>query len=293
MAVNDAFTRAAKTQAARKRHLTHYCRTHSKNPELPDKQQLGQLLVDDDENYIFCSVPKVASTTIKGILLSLRNDSDKIEKFSVHTPSLWQHMSQFNRTENSKRLMTHFKFLFVREPFHRLLSAYKDKFWGSNRIYTNGFRRIIVQEFRPQDIETISTTANNVTFNEFLRYILTYPDSFISRDDHWKQYGNLCFPCVIQFDFIGHYETLDDDDATYLLKLAGIDDRVVFPPIHSSRADDDFLKFYSQVPHQLIFRIGEIFKKDFEMFGYSFPGPLKELLTNYTMNTNSDSRKHE
>lgn len=74
--------------------------------------------------------------------------------------------------------------------------------------------------------------------------------------------------------------------------MAGIDN-VVFPPIHSSGADEDFLKFYSQVPLQLIFRIGEIFRKDFEMFGYSFPGPLKELLSNYTLNINSDSLKHK
>lgn len=289
--VNDIFTRSAKTQAMRKELLTDYCRSYSGNQELPDKQRLGQLLVDDDNNYIYCAVPKVASTTIKGILFSLRNDSHKVRKFSVHTPSLWQHMSQFNITENSKRLATHFKFLFVREPFHRLLSAYKDKFCGNNRIYTNGYRRMIVQAFRPQDTETIGTTANNVTFNEFLRYILTYPDYLISRDDHWKQYRHLCFPCIIQYDFIGHYETLEDD-AIYLLKMAGIDN-VVFPPIHSSGADEDFLKFYSQVPLQLIFRIGEIFRKDFEMFGYSFPGPLKELLSNYTLNINSDSLKHK
>ena len=280
----DIFTKAAERQELRKMQLTNYCTKHMahvENYKLPKKERLGQLLVDDDNNYIYCAVPKSASTAMKGTLLNLRNDSDKIRKWSVHSPSLWKHMSEYKTTENLKRLATHFKFLFVREPFHRFLSAYKDKFLGGNRIYTNGYRRIIVQALRPQDVEPTGTAANNVTFTEFLKYVVTYPDFFTSRDDHWRQYEHLCFPCTVEYDFIGHFETLADD-AAYLLKMAGIDDRVVFPPVRSSQADTDFLTYYSQVPHELIFKFREAFRNDFEMFGYSFPGPLKDVLTNYT-----------
>ncbi len=217
---------------------------------------------------------------MKRMLLSLRNDSDKFVKRPVHTPRLWKHLSEYNTWGNSKRLATHFKFIFVREPFHRLLSAYKDKFFGKNRVYTNRFRQTIIKAYRPQDVETVGTKTNNVTFTEFLKYIVTSSNHF-ARNPHWRKYQHLCFPCTFKFDFIGHFETLADD-AAYMLKKAGIDDRVAFPPVRSSSAASDFMTYYSQVPRDIIFKLREVFKSDFEMFGYLFSGPLKSLLGNYT-----------
>lgn len=276
----EIFAKAAERQKKRKEQLEKYCLEHvDQNPQ-PTRHQLGQLLFDDDDNYIYCAVPKAASTPMKRTLLNLRNDSDKFAKWSAHVPSLWKHMSEYNAQENSKRLETHFKFLFVREPFHRLLSAYQDKFLGKNRIYTNKFREMIVKAYRSQDAEMVGKATNNVTFAEFLQYIVT-SSNYLTRDAHWRQYEHLCFPCTFKFDFIGHFETLADDVA-YVLKKAGINDRVAFPPIRSSRASSSFMTYYSQVPQEIIFRLGEAFRSDFEMFGYPFPGPLKSLLGNYT-----------
>ena len=213
---------------------------------------------------------------MKKTLLNLRNDSEKFANWNPHVPSLWKHMSEYNASENSKRLQTYFKFLFVREPLHRLLSGYQDKFFGKNRLYTNRLRLLIVKANRPEDVEEVSTATNNVTFAEFLRHIVTS-----SNDVHWRQYEHLCFPCTFKFDFIGHFETLEDDVA-YVLKNAGFHERVTFPPFHSSRVSSNFMRYYSQVPQEILLRLGEAFRNDFEMFGYPFPGPLKNLLGNNT-----------
>ena len=215
---------------------------------------------------------------MKRTLLSLRNDSDTIR--AVHSPRLWKHMSAYNTSDSSKRLVTHFKFLFVREPFHRLLSGYKDKFFGKNRLYTNRLRKKIVKAYRPQDVEKVATKTNNVTFIEFLKYIVT-SSNYLALDPHWRQCELLCFPCSFKYDFIGHFETLVED-VPYMLKKAGIGDRVAFPPYRSSRAASDFMEYYSQVPREIIFKLGDVFRNDFEMFGYPFPGPLEHLLANYT-----------
>ena len=53
------------------------------------------------------------------------------------------------------------------------------------------------------------------------------------RNGHWKQVENLCFPCAFDFDFIGHFETLQED-ADYLLSKAGFNDRVEFPVVRTS-----------------------------------------------------------
>lgn len=276
----DVFAKAAARQKGRKERLEKYCLDHiGQNPQ-PTRQQLGQLLFDDDNKFIYCAIPKSASTPMKRTLLNLRNDSEKFAKWNPHTPSLWKQMSKYNASDNSKRLQTYFKFLFVREPLHRLLSAYQDKFFGKNRLYTNRFRQLIVKAYRPEDAEDVSTATNNVTFTEFLRYIVT-PSNYHARDAHWRQYEQLCFPCTFEFDFIGHFETLADD-VTYVLKKAGFNERVTFPPFHSSRVSSNFMTYYSQVPQEIIFRLGEAFRSDFEMFGYPFPGPLKNLLGNNT-----------
>ena len=278
----EIFAKVAERQELRKQQLRNYCREHvQENPPWVEKKQLKQFLNDDSDKYIYCAVPKVASTPMRMTLLRVRNDSKlKITETSAHLPKYWSLLSQYNTEEVSERLASYFKFLFVREPFHRLLSAYRDKFFGKNGIYTNGFRRLIVKTFRPHEVEVAGKESNNVTFTEFLTFILNYSNA-LTRDGHWRQIEQLCFPCAFEYDFIGHFETLEED-AAYLLNTARLDDRVTFPTVRASRASSDFMTYYSQVPREIIFRLGEAFRGDFEMFGYSFPGPLKSLLGNYT-----------
>ena len=78
---------------------------------------------------------------------------------------------------------------------------------------------------------------------------------------------------------VADLETLEDD-APLLLKMAGIDDRVSFPPIHKSTSTDEVLGYYSQVPTQYIIRLGELYRSDFEIFGYDYLGPVQPLLNN-------------
>lgn len=278
----DIFNRAAERQETRKQQLKNYCLQHA-GQRLPweNKGELNQFLFDDDNTFIYCAVPKAASTPMKMTLLSVRNNSKiKITSSSAHNPKYWKRLSGYSSMDLSNRQATYFKFLFVREPFHRLLSGYKDKFFGKNRIYTNGFRRMIVKTLRPQDEEMVSTDTNNVTFTEFLTFLISN-SNYLTRDAHWMQVERICFPCAFHFDFIGHFETLEED-AAYFLNKAGLGERVTFPPVTSSSASSDFMKYYSQVPREVIYRLGEAFRADFEMFGYPFPGPLNSLLSNYT-----------
>ena len=280
-------TKAAERQEMRKQQLKNYCLEHN-DQKLPwdKKGELQQFLIDDDNKFIYCAVPKVGTTPMRMTLLRLRNVSRlKLTEGSVHSPKFWRRLSdkEFNATELSKRQNTHFKFLFVREPFHRLLSGYKDKFMGRNRRYTNRFRKLIVKALRPKDEEKVATETNNVTFTEFLTYLLSDRNPMI-RDGHWKQAQKLCFPCAFDFDFIGHFETLQED-ADYLLIKTGFNGRVKFPVVRTSQVSSDFLEYYSEVPKEIIFKLGEAFRSDFEMFGYAFPGTLKSLLKNYFRNS--------
>ena len=49
-----------------------------------------------------------------------------------------------------------------------------------------------------------------------------------------------------------------------MLKMAGIGDRVTFPPVHGSTGTGEVLKYYSQVSPEYITRIGDLYRDDFE-----------------------------
>ena len=113
---------------------------------------------------------------------------------------MWRHLSNYTVEERIESLKTYFKLFFVREPLQRLLSAYKHKFILTPS-YTSELRTEIVQALRPQDFQL--NGINFVKFQEFIQYL----SNNMSRDQHWRKYEKLCHPCVINYDFIGHFET--------------------------------------------------------------------------------------
>lgn len=232
--------------------------------------------MDDKHKIMFCTIPKVASTTWKRVLADL---SGLRQGIFVHRPGLWRRLNEYEEKEKSIRLKTYFKFVFVREPLHRLLSAFKDKFIGKNRNFSKNIRKVIVKAFRPKDFDP--NGDNNITFAEFVEF---YSRDTISRNPHWRQYGDLCHPCVINYDFIGHLETMKED-ATLLLKMAGIEDRIKFPPIHNSTSSREIITYYSTVPSEYVSRLAEQYRNDFDLFGYEYLGPVKQLLNQSSTGT--------
>ena len=249
--------------------MREFCLTHSYKTK-PNSSELQLITVDDENKIIYCSIPKVSSTTWKRVLGDLRGLDKDIK--NIHRKGLWRRLYQYTEEERLHRIKTYFKFLFVREPLHRLLSAYKDKFLRTNRRCSKRAREQIVKTYRPQDYKP-NYNDIHITFPEFIQYF-SYD---VPRNRHWQQYEQLCHPCLINYDFIGHLETLEDD-APLLLKMAGIDDRVTFPPIHKSTGSDEVLEYYSQVPPRYIKQLGELYRNDFEMFGYDYLDQVQPLL---------------
>jgi len=86
--------------------------------------------VSDERRYVYCCTPKVACSSWKLALLRLTGkdisrvknvhilqQSDKFIKRAVH----------YNLSERQAMFKKYYKFMFVREPLERLVSAYRDK----------------------------------------------------------------------------------------------------------------------------------------------------------------------
>jgi len=129
------------------------------------------------------------------------------------------------------------------------------------------FRRIASNIKRKYGTE--GRLESQVTFREFVQHIID-PQTRRTLERHWQPIYELCQPCRIHYDFIGHHETLADDSRYVLSRLANLSDDLQFPQpkaVHnsSSRLTDVF----AQLTQDEVDRLEEVYRLDFLLFGYS------------------------
>lgn len=84
-------------------------------------------------------------------------------------------LSNFTPEKQREMLNTYFMFTFVREPFERLLSAYKDKFAKPrelDREWLEIYGGDILKTVRPNASKRAQTELNDITFREFIEYVI-------------------------------------------------------------------------------------------------------------------------
>ena len=128
-------------------------------------------------------------------------------------------LNRFPPDEQREKWETYFKFTFVREPFERILSAYKDKFVHPRfpHLMLQLHGRAILRTVRPNASKSALDKLNDITFREFIEYLVTKGSdkSTPVMDWHWDNYVNICGMCAVNYTFIGHYETFDQDLADF------------------------------------------------------------------------------
>ena len=216
--------------------MANACLQFNRSFVKPDFSKATYTMVDDRLRYIFCFIPKVACTTWKRVLLMLTgkigtNNAEDVPRPMVHSKTFVnKYLSSLNNyrpDEIENRLKNYFKFMFVRHPFERIVSAYLDKFVRENNFQTI-YGTDIIKRYRPNATEESLKEGRDVTFEEFVRHVV---DSASLEDqtlnEHWQKFYLTCHPCSIQYDFIGKFETLHED-AEFVLKRFAIFDVVSF-----------------------------------------------------------------
>lgn len=180
------------------------------------------------------------------------------------------------------RLNTYFKFLIVRDPFERLISAFKDKFVKNPRFepwYKHDIAPAIIRRYRKSHRDGEGGTPG-LRFEDFVRYLgdvegrRRHVDrQFGEHVIHWVTYAELCAPCEIRYDVVGHHETLESD-APYILKAAGIERLVSYPAIPPGITRYNRTKvehYFSGISKRDIRRLYSRYQGDFHLFGYPTP----------------------
>ncbi|XP_029432941.1 carbohydrate sulfotransferase 12 isoform X2 [Rhinatrema bivittatum] len=293
-----------KVQAERKRTLRQFCANSSftfpwKERSFDDipNRELDHLIVDDRHGIIYCYVPKVACTNWKRVMIVLSeslsdqgipyHDPLNIPRKQVHNKSthltfnkFWQRYGKFSRHLMKIKLKKYTKFLFVRDPFVRLISAFRSKFELENEEFYRSFAVPMLKLYSnhtnvPSSVGEAFSVGMKPSFGDFIQYLL---DPLTEKErpfnEHWRQAYRLCHPCQIEYDFVGKLETLDED-AVQLLTLLGVDTLVRFPPSYRNKTASSWEEdWFARIPLYWRQQLYKLYEADFVLFGYPKPENL-------------------
>ena len=241
-----------------KQHLTQAClllnqknlsalqeRHHSKRPDM---------FVSENFKLIACRLFKVGSTNIGRVIYALDHLTDysnigEIDKRKARKGALLNTRTMAVDLESNK-MKTYTKFMFVRDPLERLLSAY-----------------------RARNPHGIFKKWKRLSFRKFLNLILDKPDE--KSNLHFVSFSRMCHPCVINYDFIGLLDNYERD-MRQILRSVGAENAVILPKRNQTgythKKTGEVLKRYlKDVPKATIQKIYERYYLDYYIFGFKKP----------------------
>uniref|UniRef100_UPI00398F561E carbohydrate sulfotransferase 14 n=1 Tax=Pristiophorus japonicus TaxID=55135 RepID=UPI00398F561E len=234
---------------------------------------LKHILVNDEYKFLYCYVPKVACSNWKRVIKVLNGALD-----NVHVQIKMDHkndlvfLSDLKNSEIKYRLKYYYKFMFVRDPMERMLSAYRNKF-GEIEAYQRKYGMEIVRKYRKN---VGQSKGDDVTFTEFLQYLVD--EDVETMNEHWMPIYNLCQPCAVTYDYIGSYERLHSD-AGYVLQSVGAPHTVEFPHRQAwyKPITRESLHYYlCKLPQGLLNELLPKYILDFSLYAYPLPNVTSE-----------------
>ncbi|XP_022102872.1 carbohydrate sulfotransferase 13-like isoform X2 [Acanthaster planci] len=273
----------AVVQRKRKRTLQDVCRKH---PQLTDVQLTSRntrlLFATDKTRLLYCAVPKAGCTNWKKVLMVLEGHQKhvwNITGYEAHQHNHIRNLSSMRPRDREYILETYPKFMYVRDPFVRLISAYRNKIARDishqGKVFRGYARRIVSKYRKGALLHELEAEGNyNVTWDEWISY-LTDPSELNGFNQHWMEFYKLCFPCRIYYDFIGNLETASTDSA-YMLAVLGLD-RVSYPSSVATGSKVFYDQYFANISKENLSKLWKIYKLDFKLFGFSRPSVLDTL----------------
>ncbi|XP_045199726.2 carbohydrate sulfotransferase 11-like [Mercenaria mercenaria] len=212
----------------RKQHLKDKCSNISLDTLASEVAVKQHLIIDDKYRLVYCSIEKNGCTfwrRVFQILNGFKNVTDPFKTRGMAAFGGYKTAEKMPFYEISKILSYSTKFIFVREPYERLLSGYVDKLFLPNAPYWFELGRFIVKSFRQNGGSSASSCGDDVTFEEFVRYYLHSHKTNTRKDVHFSHNYEHCRPCEIDYDYIAKLENFKED-TLFILKEMGLDNTI-------------------------------------------------------------------
>lgn len=216
---------------------------------------------------IYIAVPKVANTSIKTALTALMpSEVRELPQDGRRDRSVYaRHRDELFR--GRIRLYKHqigaypgyFVFAFVRDPWDRVVSCYRDKIeWGA-----------VVEDGRLRDPRTRRLYLGreferDMSFDEFVRRVADLPDKRANRHIRSQHTFLTDRRGRLIPDFIGHFERLAEDFAFVMERIGAPE--VTLPHVRRS-SGADHRSYYTD---DLARIVADRYRRDIELFGFRF-----------------------
>ncbi|XP_067686180.1 carbohydrate sulfotransferase 11-like isoform X2 [Haliotis asinina] len=220
-----SFQQLEKIYSSRRRLVKDICRIRRSGKMKVDK--LRQISVLRKPNLFYCAVPKAGSTFWRRVFVVAKRWKSGISSpymysysdFITNNYALGIKLTKSNRKKDlQKTLKSSFKFLFTRDPYHRLFSTYIDKMLAPNSVFWEYTAKRAIKKVRT-DGRFYTGCGADITFVELVRYLNTlHPNNY---NEHLIPTTGKCDVCSVDYDVIGKMETFTND-AIYILNRTGL-----------------------------------------------------------------------
>lgn len=141
--------------------------------------------------------------------ISMNKDPLVIPGSLVHKEGVFVTFNELDENEREMVMSENYtRLIFVRHPFERLLSAYRNKLeenTSKSAYFQQRIGRLIIKSLRTSPTNDSLYHGNNVSFDEFVQYLLM-PELSLknqSYNEHWEPINRLCNPCAMKYNVIG------------------------------------------------------------------------------------------
>ena len=208
---------------------------------------------------VYVETPKVACTSIKTALAEILGLSLKPTGGDPHRVR-WP-TAERSPSHSGRLFPGLFTFAFVRNPWDRLVSCYRDKIRGE----VDGYTYFTVRPGVANCLARFDAFAPGMSFADFVAAVAAIPDE--DADGHFRSQHTFVTDEEgrIGVDFLGRFERLAED-FRFVQERIGLPRRRL-PWLQKARGAARYTDFYNQETRQIA---GERFRRDIEMFGYEF-----------------------
>ena len=237
------------------------------------------ILVDDKYKTLYCAVSKCGSSAWKNVLVRLRTDKSVSETQAIHVHEYLQQfglsfLSDLSKEEQTFRLEKYFKYMIVRHPLERVVSAWRDKLVLDD---DPSYRKTLGKAIREHNTRSQTLPADagdNITLAEVVEYLVDRDPS--TWDRHFLSVYHHCHPCEINYDFVAKVETLktDSDDMYREMGITNGPDLFAVNTF-KHKPGESILKDYENVTLGNYATLLNMYSRDLLLFDYHIPSILR------------------
>lgn len=214
--------------------------------------------------YLYSAVDKVANSSVKNALFAIEYAPVGKEPVTLYDKRSSPLLSPYQLSDDLFREVfnsgNYFRFVFIRNPYTRLLSCYLDRIMRQ----TSTPRRQLNAYLRKQGVD-----PTEVPFGKFVE--AACQQSSPQQNSHWRaQYDDVLLD-QIEYDFVGKFEDLWGGMEIISKRIWGeVKPEMANMKLNKSpqvtNAGSRVMEYYTA---DLAEMVAERYAKDFEAFGYS------------------------